>query len=37
MRLGTGRLFGPGASTQKIVEYIRANVRGAVAHENTDQ
>ena len=26
-RLGTGRLFGPGASLQEAIEYIRAEVR----------
>ena len=26
-RLGTGKLFGPGASLQEAIEYIRAEVR----------
>jgi methylmalonyl-CoA mutase C-terminal domain/subunit len=37
MRLGTGLLFGPGASTQDIVEYIRGNVRRPHARKNTDE
>jgi len=34
-RLGTGRLFGPGASTQEAVEYIRNEVRARRARRLT--
>jgi methylmalonyl-CoA mutase, C-terminal domain len=36
MSQGTGRLFGPGASTRDIVEYIQENVRGAHTRESID-
>ena len=36
MRLGTGRLFGPGASTKDIVTYIQAEVGQSHARRNLD-
>jgi methylmalonyl-CoA mutase C-terminal domain/subunit len=35
MERGTGLLFGPGARTQDIVEYIRGNVRRSDVRERT--